>query len=243
MGIERNPAVAAILLHQAADMGHAPSQFLVACLYEELDTPDHTSALYWLRKAARQNLPDANALISVFHRNGWGVPKSDEEANNFLLLAANAGHAHSQYLFGQVCAQALGVSQNHETAVSWYRAAANRGDADAMLALGNCYQNGQGVAADREEAKRWLEKAAGIGNVGALFNRAALATTIEEGLTWAKPAAMAGIAEAQFALGIHYAMGNGLPKSKTAAIFWYKQAAAQGHEGAKQRLASGNLGP
>lgn len=235
MGVPKDSTSAAIWFLVGAHEGHAPSQFLAGCLFEEAQPPDHASALYWLNQAAAQNLPEANSMVSVFHRNGWGVPKSDTEANRYLLLAANAGHAPSQFLFGQVCAQGLGVQKDLGTAVGWFRAAAELGDVDAQLALGTCYQNGEGVEANAAEAKRWLEKAADAGNSNAELPLAlALASAdTAEAMVWLKRAANSGVADAQFFLANAYMFGNGVPKSRTAATFWYRRAIAQGHKGAE----------
>ena len=43
--------------------------------------------------------------------------------------------------------------------------------------------------------------------------------------------------EAQHFLGMYYAGGYGVPKSKTAAAYWYRKAIAQGHEDARKQYA------
>ena len=51
------------------------------------------------------------------------------------------------------------------------------------------------------------------------------------------PLAKAGIAEAQFNLGVMYAEGEGVPKDAVQAVSWYRKAAEQG-----LARAQGNLG-
>jgi len=49
--------------------------------------------------------------------------------------------------------------------------------------------------------------------------------------------AKAGMAEAQYCLGICYANGQGVPKDPAKVLKWWTMAAAQGHRGAAEYLA------
>lgn len=51
-----------------------------------------------------------------------------------------------------------------------------------------------------------------------------------------RKAAMEGDAEAQYALGACYELGNGVEKSYAKAVKWYRQSAGQGNEKAKAAL-------
>lgn len=48
--------------------------------------------------------------------------------------------------------------------------------------------------------------------------------------------AKTGDAEAQYQLGMKHELGNGVPKDRELALFWYAKAAAAGHNGAKDAL-------
>ncbi len=63
------------------------------------------------------------------------------------------------------------------------------------------YDNGDGVPQDDKEAVKWYEKAA-----------------------------VQGLAEAQFNLGVMYANGEGVPEDMVTAYLWWNLAGAQGHE-------------
>ena len=51
-----------------------------------------------------------------------------------------------------------------------------------------------------------------------------------------QPLAEQGHANAQFALGYMYFIGDGVPQDDEQAIYWHKKAAEQGHIGAQQAL-------
>ena len=50
-------------------------------------------------------------------------------------------------------------------------------------------------------------------------------------------AAEQGVAEAQFALGLLYYIGNGVPQDYAEAAGWFRKAAVQGNKDAKEALA------
>ena len=51
-----------------------------------------------------------------------------------------------------------------------------------------------------------------------------------------RPLARAGLAEAQFLIGVAYARGRGVPESNAEAVKWYRRAAAQGDSAAQFNL-------
>lgn len=50
-----------------------------------------------------------------------------------------------------------------------------------------------------------------------------------EALRWYRMAAAGGLAESQYSLGNHYALGQGVPKDYVEALRWYRMAAYQGN--------------
>jgi len=47
-----------------------------------------------------------------------------------------------------------------------------------------------------------------------------------------------GDAESQYALGLRYAKGKGVPQNYAQAFFWFRKAAEQGHAGAQNNLGA-----
>jgi hypothetical protein len=66
----------------------------------------------------------------------------------------------------------------------------------------------------------------------AAYERGDFATAVQE----FRPLAEQGVAEAQFILGLIYAIGSGIPKDKAEAFKWYRKAAEQGFAMAQYNL-------
>lgn len=81
-------------------------------------------------------------------------------AINVLRKGADAGHAPSQALLGDI----LDNSDYDDEAVAYYRKAAEQGHADGEFGLGRMYATGEGVKRDIGEARRWITRAAERGH-------------------------------------------------------------------------------
>ena len=81
---------------------------------------------------------------------------------------------------------------------------------------------------------RWLAVLAlALQSVGALTQSA---TTVQTPLAETRQKADHGDASAQFALGVRYAFGLGVPQDVTQAVAWYRKAADQGLASAQYNL-------
>jgi TPR repeat protein len=92
------------------------------------------------------------------HVNGWGVPKSYEEALKWYRSSADLGSSEGQYGLGLLYYRGHGVAQDYREAASWFRRAVEY--ADAREALGQMYVTGLGVGRDLVRAHMWLTLAA-----------------------------------------------------------------------------------
>src|SRR5713101_3261142 len=131
---------------------------------------DEAEAVKWFRKAAEQNVADAQFSLGVCYANGRGVAEDDAEAVKWFRKAAEQNYARAQYNLGVRYAKGQGVAKDEAEAVKWYRKAAEQNVADAQYNLGVCYANGQGVTEDDVEAYKWWLLAAGQGNDDAKYN-------------------------------------------------------------------------
>ncbi|MBI3374934.1 MAG: sel1 repeat family protein [Betaproteobacteria bacterium] len=73
-----------------------------------------------------------------------------------LRRAADAGHAPSQVLLGDILDQA----EFDAEALAWYRRAAEQGDAAGEYSVGGMYFSGEGVKKDLSQAYFWFLRAA-----------------------------------------------------------------------------------
>lgn len=114
-------------------------------------------------------------------------------------------------------------------------AAANRQKASDQV-LSDCYllTTIRNFSAAREACREPADN----GDVRSQTNMATIALAFEDfasAVEWARKAAMAS-AEAAFLLARMYANGQGVNQSKEQAVYWYAEAARQGHEKAQAAL-------
>lgn len=148
---------------------------------------------------------------------------------------AMQGDAEAQYYVGMY--ESLYNDFRYGAEGHWYTAA-EKGLAKAQFRIGNCGYFGNGISCDREEVKQWYEKAAAQGNADAKFGLVLCRfANYEQAFQWCKEQAEAGIAEAQFILGLYYEYGSYVKPDREEAIRWFVQAGEQGHEAANEWLA------
>ena len=167
------------------------------------------------------------------------LPSDAVEAMAWYRLAANQGHAGSQYNLGVAYAEGNGVPQHDVQAIKWWRKAAERGYARAQYNLGVRYSRGEGVARDDVQAVEWWDKAAQSPDIATKPQRDWLSpegSVVKKG--FGDPGrGEHGNAHAQYHLGRMYALGRGAPRDSRRAADWFRRAAAQGHSDARSELA------
>jgi TPR repeat protein len=124
-------------------------------------TPD---ALVWLRAAARQGVPRAQAILGQRLLFGEGTVPEPGEAVHWLALAAQADDLDAINLMGRCCEHGWGRAVDASMAVYWYRLAASNGLDWGMYNLANLIMSGQGTPVDRPAALAWYRQAADAGH-------------------------------------------------------------------------------
>lgn len=117
-----------------------------------------------------------------------------------IRLAAEAGFADAQTVYGQMLLDGDGVEQDQRAAIGWFGKAAEQGHAMAINMIGRCYDLGWGVETDKARAAQWFKIAADLGLDWGLYNYATL-----------------------------LALGQGVPEDKPLALTLLRQAAAMGN--------------
>ena len=126
---------------------------------------DDVQAAYWYRKAAEEDLPEAQYELGNMYATGrGGIAQDDGQAVLWYRKAADHDHMEAQYELGKMYATSRGFAQSESwKATSWYRKAAEGepGFALAQYELGNIYASGWGtVDKDDEQATYWYRRAA-----------------------------------------------------------------------------------
>jgi tetratricopeptide (TPR) repeat protein len=107
---------------------------------------------------------ETHFAIATLYWRGLGVEQDYAAARDWLLKAAELGHANAQAKLGFMYTDGLGVRQDYPTALSWFEQAAAGGSVDGLYNLGIFYLYGWGVEADRTMAKQYLAAASALGD-------------------------------------------------------------------------------
>jgi TPR repeat protein len=206
-------------------------------------TGKYPRAVELLKPLADDGDPAAQELYARLHAEGWGVPRSYEQARVWFERAAEK-NAAAQYNLGRLYDNGWGVPQDAAKAVALYRTAAERGDADASGRLGFMLATGLGTEKNPAEAYGWFEKAAAGGHGHAQYWLAKLTlegargeVDLPRARALLEEAAREGEPEAQYELGVLCARKTAGPCEDREAIRWLTRAAMQGNDEARKFYA------
>lgn len=198
--------------------------------------PNVNEAARYISAAAEREVPNAYKLMGDLYLYGLGVEASDSDAASWYQKAVDSGYgnAYSQlawhYLSGR------GVPQNEVKAYQLYKEAGEAGYPEGNAGLGMCYENGYGVTKNMSSAVKYYQMAADKGNNYSQYRLYAILRDGQTGvskdsskaLQYLRDAANDEYADAMFALGYEYIMGEILHQENSQAIKWMTNAADEG---------------
>src|SRR5690554_1362545 len=173
------------------------------------------------RPARRATAPSIALLLAAFLcapasaqsvEDGRAAAQQGDPATAIAIWTplAEAGDPEAQYWLAEsFWGGWWGVPENLERRAFWHMQAAEQGHAPSYVQLGRMYELGHHFAQDDRSAAEWYARAADAGN-----------------------------ADGQYALGHFYYEGRGVPRDFGRAYGLWRQAAAQGHEGAQADLCA-----
>src|SRR6266550_375929 len=121
-------------IRAGADKGDAKTQYELGRAFFSGTlgvAKDEAEAVKWFRKAAEQNVADAQFSLGVCYANGRGVTKDDAEAVKWFRKAAEQNLADAQYNLGVCYDSGEGVAKDEVEAYKWWLLAAGQGNDDA----------------------------------------------------------------------------------------------------------------
>jgi TPR repeat protein len=217
----RVDAAKAVQFYQHAASKNHPGAMLRlgrACLTGDMGlTKRYREGVRWLKRAvesADYQYNQAPFDLGTLHEEGFGpdVFKDEAYAAQLFTKAADLGHVEANYRLG--CAYEygqLGCPKDPALSIHFYTGAAERGHALSQMALCAWYMVGVPNVLEKDES---------------------------EAYEWAKRAAEQGLAKAQYTLGYFTEMGIGCRRDPLEANVMYVNAADQGEERAKHRIAA-----
>jgi TPR repeat protein len=191
---------------------------------------------------ARGRRDAANAASDPHYRQAV----TDYNAGSFIeaaagfQLAAEQGHAESQYILSTMYDAGQGLPQDESQASYWERKAAEQGHAYAQANLSFRFY----AAGNFAEAFAWCQRAAYSNlawaqyNLGLMYRKGeGVSQSNTEAAYWYRLAATQDFPEAQQKLADLYYTGQGVPLSYTQAAAWYRKAAEQDNAEAQFQLS------
>lgn len=237
----------------AAAAGDPAAQTAVAkrLFIEQPNAEANRRAVRLLKKAIARRLPAAHHLYGIALLRGQGLKADHAAAVRHLEAAALAGDAAAQIDLARCLEEGFGVEPNPERALYWRRLAAVHEPypassasaemlGEAALAAGRRYEETGCYA----EADQWMTRAARHSRGPAQYALARLhlrrdweGRSAEDARRWMNEAALAGVLDAQFRLGVFCWSGAGGRVDLREAVRWLCRAAEGGHAQAAGMLA------
>lgn len=227
-GVEADELKAFEWFMKAAQQGHMRSQFMVGLRLDlgEVVEQDHEQAAYWYQQSADQGEATAKAYLGELYQFGKGVSQDFYRAITLYIEAI--GIENDEYAVSQldsiieentpedqsynetfVLMSELYQSGNTSGAINGFQQLVDAGDRNSQVLMGTFYEQGaHGLGQSFEKAHDLYLKAA-----------------------------LTGLDNAQYSLGVLYGRGTGVEQNMNVSKYWIQKAAEQGHELAQQALS------
>ncbi|EPS28516.1 hypothetical protein PDE_03462 [Penicillium oxalicum 114-2] len=218
-GTRRDPFKAVQWYKRAAALGDTPAMYKIGMinlkgLLGQKGNP--REGVSWLKRAAEradEENPHALHELALMYQSASGndiIVRDEAYASQLFHQAADLGYKFSQFRLGAVYEYGLlGCPVDNRMSIIWYTRAAAQGEHQSELALSGWYLTGSEGILQQNDTEAYL---------------------------WARKAASAGLAKAEYAMGYYTEVGIGVTANLEDAKRWYWRAAAQGFPKARERL-------
>ncbi|KAJ5887754.1 hypothetical protein N7495_007795 [Penicillium taxi] len=250
LGLEADPKEAYSLYHSAAKAGHAQSAYRVAVCCEIGQEEgggtrrDPMKSVQWYKRAAALGDTPAMYKMGMINLKGLlGQTKNPREGVSWLKRAAERAdeenpHAlHELALMYQTATGNDTIVQDEAYACELFHQAADLGYKFSQFRLGTAYEYGlMGCPVDNRMSIIWYTRAAAQGEHQSELALSGWYLTGSEGILqqndteaylWARKAATAGLAKAEYAMGYFTEVGIGATANLDDAKRWYWRAAGR----------------
>lgn len=249
-GHEPDNKEAFALYHSAAKLGHAQAAYrtAVCCEIGHEDgggtRKDPLKAIQWYKRSATLgDTPAMYKLGMILLKGLLGQPKNPREAIGWLKRAADQADAENPHALHELglLYESAGpddvIIRDEAYAFSLFKKAAELGYKFSQFRLGCAYEYGlMGCPIDPRLSIMWYSKAAiqqehqaelALSGWYLTGSEGVLAQSDTEAYLWARKAAMAGLAKAEYAMGYFTEVGIGTTANMDDAKRWYWRAAGE----------------
>jgi TPR repeat protein len=170
LGVNKDPAQAALWFRKAADTGNRDATFQLATMYEAGRGVQQSQdqAINWYRKAALLGDADAQVKLGRAYLDGKGVDKDEGEASAWFQRAADQGNFYALNRLGAMYVDGKGVHKDEARGVKLFQQAAAKGDAQGQFNLAAMYAKGRGIQKSDSAANDLYIKSAKQGYADAI---------------------------------------------------------------------------
>jgi len=146
------------LIQQAASKDHPDALWLTATRLTDWETSPAFERL--LLRAGQLGSVNAQRSLGVAYATGdWIGPRNLVEAARWYRMAAEKGHAASQYDLGFMILLGEGEPKSIDEGLKWLKRAGEQGEPSAVRLLVDCFENGFcDVPSNSAEAAVWRDR-------------------------------------------------------------------------------------
>ena len=216
-----------IILEELPDSrANAPVRADIGTAMRALSDGDGPGAL---KMAKRLGTAEGNMLAGMILLDGKAGYVDDEEAVQWLQLAADGGNVDAMIWLGKLAVDGRGGLSPRQAGL-YYKRAADLGSTDAMRAMSTLAQDGIGFQANDNEAASWERKAAVEGDAEAVYRQGVRVRERDALMAFELfvDAAARGHAEAAYEAAILQMTNYDLPPDEARAATLMRQAAEAG---------------
>ena len=221
-----------------AQQGDIEAKYELGNLFTDIHI--YSTAAYWYQQAAEGGHVEANVIMGLLYRDGWGVRQCFYQGIYWFHQAAILGDVELQRVMASLYRRGDPFPQDFKRSAYWSRRAAQQGCPVGQSNLAISYSLGQGVPQCFEQAVYWNLQAAAQGSAVAQVNLGwmyefgrGVEASLERAAYWYHRSASQGDTTGQNNLGIMFLSGRGVGQCYDMAFYWFRQAAEQGcHRGA-----------
>ena len=162
-GCDRDLPAAIEAFLQAADMGYAKAENMLAMCYHNGHgvKKNMNLAVEWRERAANHGHVYAMFMMGVYRHSGMGGVVNASEACYWFRMAAQHGEGAPDFDSGLDESEGCG----QDALLAWIVNRAESGDTDAIYWYSRCFTNGWGVPRDDSAAIELLIDAASLGHL------------------------------------------------------------------------------
>jgi len=209
-GTKRDPFKAVQWYKRAASLGDTPAMYKMGMIMLKGllgQTKNPREGITWLKRAAEkadEENPHALHELALMYANASPndiVVRDEEYAKQLFCQAGELGYKFSQFRLAAAYEYGLmGCPVDPRQSIIWYTHAAAQGEHQSELALSGWYLTGSEGILQQSDTEAYL---------------------------WARKAATAGLAKAEYAMGYFTEVGIGVTANLDDAKRWYWRAAGK----------------